>query len=295
MRNEATLSTWLQLQLLNRIAPPERYAKGPAPTTHHSGLTKIRRLLGDGFLDEIQNKTILDFGCGEGLEAVALAEAGAKWVIGVESRQNFRERATKLALTRGVADRCKFVKDSSERADIVLSIDAFEHFDDPASVLRSMHRCLAPGGEVVAAFGYVWLHPLGGHLFSVFPWAHLILSENALVEWRSQFATDRARSFSEVEGGLNKMTIARFEQLVSESPLYFSDFELVPIRALRFFHNRFTREFLTSFVRCRLRAASAPHEAERDEPSEPPARATATPEDRIRLSAVYRSDPHGLR
>lgn len=102
------------------------------------------------------------------------------------------------------------------------------------------------------SFGPTWRHPLGGHLFSVFPWAHLMFSEQALIRWRSTFKTDGATRFSEVAGGLNQMTIARFERLIADSPLQFASLELVPIKKLRPFHNRVTREFTTAVVRCRL-------------------------------------------
>ena len=49
------------------------------------------------------------------------------------------------------------------------------------------------------------------------------------------------------------MTIRRFEKLVAESPLRAVEIESVPIRKLRPFHNRWTREFTTAIVRCRLR------------------------------------------
>jgi hypothetical protein len=109
-----------------------------------------------------------------------------------------------------------------------------------------------PAGEVLVSFGPTWRHPLGGHLFSVFPWAHLMFSEQALIRWRSTFKTDGATRFSEVAGGLNRMTIAKFERLIADSPLQFASLELVPIKKLRPFHNRVTREFTTAVVRCRL-------------------------------------------
>jgi hypothetical protein len=93
---------------------------------------------------------------------------------------------------------------------------------------------------------------LGGHLFSVFPWAHLLFSEKALIRWRSTFKTDGATRFGEVAGGLNQMTVAKFQRLVADSPLQFANLELVPIRKVRLFHNRLTREFTTAIVRCRL-------------------------------------------
>ncbi len=108
------------------------------------------------------------------------------------------------------------------------------------------------------SFGPTWYHPLGGHLFSVFPWAHLLFSERALLRWRSGFRSDGATRFREVEGGLNQMTIRRFEKIVEMSPFRFVEFEAVPIRKLRLFHNRLTREFTSAIVRCRLAKRSNP-------------------------------------
>jgi hypothetical protein len=131
-------------------------------------------------------------------------------------------------------------------------MDSFEHFADPAGILLIMNTLLKPAGEVLASFGPTWYHPLGGHLFSVFPWAHLVFSKKALIRWRSTFKTDGATRFSEVAGGLNQMTIAKFEEVVASSPLKFANLELVPIRKLHPIHNRLTREFTTAIVRCRL-------------------------------------------
>jgi len=160
--------------------------------------------------------------------------------------------AAQKALGAGVQDTCLFVSSTAELADIVISVDAFEHFADPAGTLRNMDALLQPGGEALVSFGPTWYHPLGGHLFSVFPWAHLIFSEKALIRWRSTFKTDGATRFSEVAGGLNQMTLARFEKLIAASPFMFASLEFVPIRKLRRFHNRVTREFTTAIVRCRL-------------------------------------------
>jgi SAM-dependent methyltransferase len=137
-------------------------------------------------------------------------------------------------------------------ADIIVSIDAFEHFGDPARVLKIMNRLLQPAGDVIASFGPTWYHPFGGHLFSVFPWAHLLFDEKALIRWRSDFKSDGATRFSGVAGGLNQMTIAGFKKLIMDSPLKVAQLELVPIKKLRPFHNPWTCEFTTALVRCRL-------------------------------------------
>lgn len=54
-------------------------------------------------------------------------------------------------------------------------------------------------------------------------------------------------------GGLNQMTIRRFERILQASPFVVEELELVPIRRMRPLHNRLTREFLTATVRCKLR------------------------------------------
>ena len=173
-------------------------------------------------------------------------------MIGIDIRENVLQAARQKALSAGVQDICLFASSTKELADIVVSLDAFEHFADPAGTLRIMSTLLQPAGEVLVSFGPTWYHPLGGHLFSVFPWAHLIFSEKALIRWRSTFMTDGAKRFSEVAGGLNQMTIAKFEELIAASPLKFANLELVPIKKLRCLHNRFTREFATAVVRCQL-------------------------------------------
>jgi SAM-dependent methyltransferase len=137
-------------------------------------------------------------------------------------------------------------------ADVVVSLDSFEHFDDPAAILDTMAKLLRPGGIVAVSFGPTWYHPLGGHLVSVFPWSHLIFSEAALMRWRADWRTDGATRFSEVEGGLNQMTIRRFERIVQDSPFRVVHLEAVPIRKLRPLASRITREFTTALVRCTL-------------------------------------------
>lgn len=218
----------------------------------YAGKSKLRTLLGDRLLRGIEGKTVIDFGCGEGAEAVELARFGARQVIGVDIRRDALDRATALAAASGVADRCRFCLQPAEPADVIVSIDSFEHFGDPASILRSMHALLIPGGRVVTSFGPTWFHPYGGHLFSIFPWAHLLFSEKALIRWRSDIRSDGATRFSEVEGGLNQITIGRFERLVAASPFTLESIEAVPIRRLAPLHNPLTREFTTAIVRASL-------------------------------------------
>jgi SAM-dependent methyltransferase len=242
--------TGLQYRLLRKIAPtePRTMMDGSA----YEGKSKLRICLGEDLLRLIHDKTVIDFGCGEGRESFELARNGAQKVIGIDIRANVLDKAIKSAIEAGLSDRCKFVTSTDVVADVIVSLDSFEHFEDPAAVLSVMYNLLKPGGLAMVSFGPTWYHPLGGHLFSVFPWAHLIFSEQALVRWRSDIRSDGATRFSEVEGGLNQMTIRRFERLVAASRFHLERLETVPIRRLRLLHGRITREFTTAVVRAKL-------------------------------------------
>lgn len=241
--------TSLQYKILKTIAPGE---PDSCSGSAYIGKSKLAILLGPDFLQSIRGKSVIDFGCGEGAEAIEMALNGATKVVGIDIRENLLDIATQSARAAGVENLCSFKLSTQEPADVIVSLDSFEHFAEPAQVLSIMASLLKPHGEVIASFGPTWYHPLGGHLFSVFPWAHLMFSEKALIRWRADFKTDGATRFGEVAGGLNQMTIRRFERLIANSPFQISELDLVPIRKLKPVHNRLTREFTTALVRCRM-------------------------------------------
>jgi SAM-dependent methyltransferase len=240
----------LGYRLLRRFSGEQ--SEGRMDGSAYRGRSKLRVLLGDGLLTEVVGRKVIDFGCGEGDEAIELAEAGAAAVIGVDIQEPALEVARRKASITPVSNKLRFVQHADEPADVIVSLDSFEHFDDPGAILDNMARNLRPGGRVLTSFGPTWYHPLGGHLFSVFPWAHLVFGERALLRWRSDFKRDGATRFREVAGGLNQMTIGKFERIVAASRFRIIRMEMVPIRRLAALHNRLTREFLTAIVRCEL-------------------------------------------
>ncbi len=212
---------------------------------------EFKQIFGNDFLDTIREKTVIDFGCGTGKQAVVMALMGAK-VIGIDIQERGLAIGRALAQRLSVADRCTFTTKTNESADVIISKDAFEHFSDPSAVLKTMSLLLKKDGCIFISFGPPWLHPLGGHLFSVFPWAHLVFTEKALIRWRSDFKSDDAARFSEVEGGLNQLTIKQFERFVENSPLKFEWLDVVPIKGLSFLKHKAFREIGSSVVRCKL-------------------------------------------
>jgi SAM-dependent methyltransferase len=221
-----------------------------ADTGQHS---KLDLFWGEEFFAAIRGKRVADFGCGPGWACLEMAERGAGHVYGIDIVDEYLEAGRRRASEKGLAERITFGKEVAEPVDIVHSMDAFEHFMDPAGILQAMRKVVRDDGEVWISFGYTWYHPLGGHLFSVFPWAHLIFTEEALVRWRSDFKNDGATRFGEVQGGLNQMTMARWERLVAESPFRIDRQMARPIRKLKWLHNQWTREFLTSTLQVVLK------------------------------------------
>ena len=246
----------LAVDVLNYASRGGTVSAFPDIATAYTKTSKLEALFGPGIWNEIRDKEVLDFGCGPGTEAVEVAERGARRVIGLELYEKWIRAGAALASARGVSDRCCFCRTWDTPIDVILSIDSFEHFADPAAVLRTMRSLLKPTGSVWMSFGPTWYHPLGGHIFSVFPYAHLLFSEAALVRWRSLYKSDGAATIE--ESGLNRMTVRRFEKLIAASPFRFAQFQAVPIRRLAPLANRLTREFTTAVVRCRL----APRDAE---------------------------------
>jgi len=236
-------------RLLKRLCPSGNtgYMTGEA----YRNKSKLLTMLGPELIDRIQGKVVIDFGCGPGVEAIEMASFGARRVIGVDIREKWLAMARQAAEDARVSDRCVFCTTPTEPADLIISLDSFEHFDDPAAILRLMATFLRPGGEALVSFGPTWYHPLGGHKFSVFPWAHLVFTEGALLRWRKTFYPQQTATRI-TECGLNKMTVKRFERLIENSPFRFADFEARPISKLRRFATPLTREFVTSVVICRL-------------------------------------------
>ena len=86
--------------------------------------------------------TILDVGCGPGHYGVALAQAGAKEVVGIDFAQGMLDTARKNAEAAGVLDRCSFIegdflKTPFERSfDYAILTGFMDYMADPVAVVK---------------------------------------------------------------------------------------------------------------------------------------------------------------
>jgi len=113
----------------------------------------VDRIL-DQELRDLPVGTALDLGCGSGLNALKLSEAG--WsVVGVDWAERAIEIATRSALERGlgaifhVGDVTTW--DPAEQFDLVISTYALPGGRDSELALGTAQRALAPGGTLLVA------------------------------------------------------------------------------------------------------------------------------------------------
>lgn len=180
------------------------------------------------FPDLIKNlpgKSLLDFGCGGGRLTVPLAQLGAERVWGVDIIERFLADGRRRAEEAGVSDRVRFFTelDESHNAtfDYVLSHNSMEHFGNPAAILAEMKRFVKPNGRILITFAPPWYAPYGSHMhnFTRLPWVNILFSEKTVMSVRSRFRDDGAMRYEDVPGGLNRMSVAKFERLLDEAGL----------------------------------------------------------------------------
>jgi SAM-dependent methyltransferase len=177
---------------------------------------------------DFAGKTVLDIGCGAGVTCLHLARSqGARHVVGVDI-EPVAWALENLSKEPELAERCEFLQVQSldeigkRQFDVLLSQDAFEHYADPESFVHELLGHIAPGGLLLVGFGPLWKSPLGGHMgyVTLLPWAHLLFPERVIMVERLRFRPDeRARSFAEFKGGLNKMTLHRFRSIMANTGL----------------------------------------------------------------------------
>ena len=212
------------LLVLSRHPGSGDYDGGQTEWHLENSLSKLCRVFPD-FLERIADKVILDFGCGTGWQAVGLARSGARWVIGVDTDRAALSKARALAADLNLSEKVRFVDSLQSCApakfDIVISQNSMEHFPSPEEALQWMQAILEQDGVIFITFGPPWLAPWGSHMhfFTTVPWLNILFGEATVMKVRARFRSDGATRYEEVESGLNKMTVTKFERLVEQSGL----------------------------------------------------------------------------
>lgn len=182
------------------------------------------------FEDLVSNADVVDFGCGLGEQSLELARIGAKSVLGVDINESYLKEASEIK-TRVDPENQLSVEFSdinaighNQKFDLVISQNAMEHYTDPLGVLEQMRSILKFDGKILITFGPPWYSPYGSHMhfFCKLPWLNLLFSEKAIMTVRERYRDDGAKLYEQVESGLNKMSLSKFENLCSSLGLVFS-------------------------------------------------------------------------
>jgi ubiquinone/menaquinone biosynthesis C-methylase UbiE len=193
------------------------------------------------FKTDISGNKVLDIGCAEGIETIAIASLGAGEVIGIDIRtdeEKFAKLASELAPSAKVSIRLNDAEQTSfpdDFFDSVITLGSFEHFNDPKAILKEANRILKPGGKIYATSG-VWNHPYGAHMnfFTKVPWVHFIFSEETIMNVRKLYRSDGAKKYHEIDGGLNDIGISKFKRYAEETGFTIEYLRLNPVKGLTF-------------------------------------------------------------
>lgn len=109
---------------------------------------------------DLQGKSILDLGCGDGSLSYLMAKAGAK-VIGADNEKQGIEFAKENLRSTGESFDCKFVEASAyslpfaeDSFDMVVSCEVIEHLQEPERMLEEVGRVLKSGGIFILTTPY---------------------------------------------------------------------------------------------------------------------------------------------
>ena len=133
--------------------------------------------------------------------------------------------------------------------DVIISINVFEHIDDPYTTLLECKRVLRPDGLMFLHFP-PFFSPWGAHLegWINFPWPHVFFPDRVLIEAARQIDLEHRQNENyippaQVEWSklsrlpeLNRVTAAQFARLVA----------MVGLRVIRCEMLPFGRHFLTN-------------------------------------------------
>jgi 2-polyprenyl-3-methyl-5-hydroxy-6-metoxy-1,4-benzoquinol methylase len=104
----------------------------------------------DELLPNLENKKIIDIGCGTGRYFTFFHQSGASELVGIDVGENLLRIAKQLCPSVKVilasADVLPF---PNEHFDVVLSMGLLEHFEDPQPILREWVRILKCSGFLI--------------------------------------------------------------------------------------------------------------------------------------------------
>ena len=151
-----------------------RIARGK-PAEFDQEIVKRRFRLTKQF-ENLSNKTILDFGCGNGAQTVQFADAGAK-IIAIDIDKSDLTTLSNYCRENGLKNILTSLYDGqklpvcSASVDLAVSYEVLEHVENEAQALREIRRVLKPNGKVIFSVpNKGWIFETHGAYLPFLPW-----------------------------------------------------------------------------------------------------------------------------
>ena len=141
-------------------------------------------------LAELAGRRVLDFGCGYGGKAVALAaRVPTAHIVGIDVHQKKVDKGYDFARRRGVTNVAfqlctqDTVPLADSSVDAVVCHDVLEHVHRPDVTFAELHRVMTPGGRLYAVFP-PYDGPVSHHLDFItgMPFLHWVFSPDTIME-----------------------------------------------------------------------------------------------------------------
>jgi SAM-dependent methyltransferase len=198
----------------------------------------------------LQNKLLLDLGCGLGGFVKEFNRNGAR-SIGLDLE--ISNSSPSMMMTRSNALVTPF---DSNLFDMVSCASLIEHVPNPKALVAEIVRITRPAGYIYISFPPFY-SLRGGHQFSPFHlfgerfalWAFRIIKQKSNKNWGDQRLAHDPDSYGQAFGswGLYRMTLKKCEEILKESPIRIIDcstkFSFINFTKVPIF-----REFLTWHV-----------------------------------------------
>ncbi len=179
-----------------------------------------------GALD-LNDKIVLDGGCGGGVLSMSYADNGCAEVWGIDIVKKNVDFAVEYSQSKGMKN-VKFVHASLTEIpaddnyfDIVIMSDVFEHLDRSiiSDVFSECYRVLKPGGKLFIEFP-PWEGAFAGHVMGLIrvPWSHLLYSASTIkkilykIDDSGRLAEDCWQQYE----SLNRITAKQFREIMEQ-------------------------------------------------------------------------------